>query len=850
MTRRNPAHRLLAAGALGALVIGGIVPAAAQETETADTATLGSFSVVFRPEDATFFDAEAGVWRPLADPSAEAERGDNGCLRAEDGTADCLPAAATSVGLASGDVLYWNALQGTENLSLQRPAAPAGGNIAENEDSRVLHLDPADPARSRVGVPVNPSGFSTEDRRGAEERGLVPNPLDPATFILPTNPEGAPPNSNGLFCSDQLHLANGAIIAVGGTNYYSEPSLGDTLRTAGLDEFASDNPMVEDVGIIELEGIRDTRVYQPDAGEEGTWSSAGPMRYGRWYPSAVTLADGDVLVASGVTKLIKPLYTDDDIADSGDNVPYLERLDAGSGDGTEASGTWSVEEGENGAVSRTLPLYPRLHLLPNGNVYYDAGGQAFNPAGQSYAEAIWNIAATYDPSAKAWNELGVPGLQGPTSIVTADGDRSEPGFRGSTFSAMLPLKPNADGTYDEAAVLSAGGVLLPTPGSFLPTDTSRINQIRIGDDGSESLETIPTGPLARSRWYGSGTVLPTGQVALFSGADLDAVIAPGSESPIREVELFTPDYADDDATVVVGGEWEDVATQTRGRTYHNSAILLPDASVLIGGHAPIPNSYGFVQNSPDVPGVREFANNFRDASFEIYYPPYLHHGDRPTITETADSVDNGDVLRIKTRDDVESVVLVRNPAYTHLVDADQRSVELVFERVDRPANGIDEIRADVPGPEVVPPGPYMVFVNERIDGELVPSVSHQIFVDAEAPDFARDGAGGFGDAAVGAAIDPSAVQAKSSATLDADPAMAPSAGPLPREVSAPDPIDQTDPIDAGIVGNDAAARIAFAPSGSTDSVPVAPFGLSALAISLGIGLAVTARRRRPDVHMP
>ena len=77
-------------------------------------------------------------------------------------------------------------------------------------------------------------------------------------------------------------------------------------------------------------------------------------------------------------------------ADSGTNVQQTERFDP-------ASGKWS-DEGV--AAKRELPLYPRMHLLPNGNVFYNAAGQAFNPSGQSYGEALWNIAATYDPKAK------------------------------------------------------------------------------------------------------------------------------------------------------------------------------------------------------------------------------------------------------------------------------------------------------------------------------------------------------------------------------------------------------------------------------------------------------------------
>ena len=57
-----------------------------------------------------------------------------------------------------------------------------------------------------------------------------------------------------------------------------------------------------------------------------------------------------------------------------------------------------------------MPLFPRLHLLPNGHVYYDVAGQSFNPFGPSYDEAFWNLASTFDPATSSWTDLGVPGL--------------------------------------------------------------------------------------------------------------------------------------------------------------------------------------------------------------------------------------------------------------------------------------------------------------------------------------------------------------------------------------------------------------------------------------------------------
>ena len=230
------------------------------------------------------------------------------------------------------------------------------------------------------------------------------------------------------------------MLAAGGTAYYQDPEIGDT-----------------GYGLVELEGLRNSRIYNPDTNR---WTQTGSMAVGRWYPSLVTLGNGRVFVASGVEKLVKPVYPDHPL-DSFANVRKTETYDP-------ATGKWT-DNGTTGA--RSLPLFPRLHLLPNGHVYYNAAGQAFNPFGQSYDEALWNIAASYDPAAGRWKELGVPGVDGGslTDLLDLDfgapvsdlaklgipgGGKSVtiPGFRGSTFSIMLPLEPDALGRYSKAVL--------------------------------------------------------------------------------------------------------------------------------------------------------------------------------------------------------------------------------------------------------------------------------------------------------------------------------------------------------------------------------------------------------------
>ena len=617
----------------------------------ATVAALGAGTAARLPASATGADpAEVGAFAPpFEEPGPR-------CATASDGTQVCKPAGSASIVLANGRILYWNNLEGTENIKLSTVAE--AGDAAANSQSRVLALGPGGPSWS---VPW-PSDGGAQDQAQYMFPGLSGSPdQDPNHG-----------NDGDLFCSDQVQLANGTVLTAGGTNWYSEPQVPGTPY-----------------GMAELQGVRGTRIFDPDSEK---WTQSGPMNFGRWYPSLVTLPDGKVLVASGVTKLIKPMYPDRP-ADSGTNVTQTETYDP-------TTGQWS----DNGpAAQRSLPLFPRLHLLPDGKVFYDAGGQVFSPDGQAYDEARWNLAGVYDPAVKTWTDVGIPGI-----------GTAAPGFRGSTFSIMLPLAP----PYTSASFLTAGGVLFPTPGSYVANPFSNVNTVDTAN--GDAVSTKATGNLDHPRWYSSAVQLPDGTVAAFSGADRDEVVGPGTEIPVTEAELFDP------AT----GTWSPAATQAHPRTYHNTAVLLPDGRVLVGGHAPIPTGYGA---SRDLPGP--FAPNHRDPSFEIFSPPYLFRGARPVITGVDPEIGYGGNIEVATPDaaDIDHAVLVRNTSVTHLVDGDQRTVVVpVVHRSD----GSVEL-AGPPSPAVAPPGPYLLFLDKKSDKGLIPSVAAQVFVGGPVPGWAQ-----------------------------------------------------------------------------------------------------------------
>ncbi|MGZ6793552.1 MAG: hypothetical protein ACXVFV_11405, partial [Mycobacteriales bacterium] len=403
MTSRSPASRRLTSLCLLATAVP-FALGTAGSASAADT-SQGRFLTPFR-EDGAHYDAATDTFSGGFAKGGATDA--NGCVASSDphkstgapagnpNAYDCLPAGASMVQLANGKLAFWNALEGEEQITGTNSLLLDGGRLTVNDESRVLDLRSGTPSYSTPS-PVD---------AGAHQTG---HPDD-----LPLGPLSAqhyPYNNGSMFCSDQVLLADGKVIDVGGTDYYTEPYV-----------------PAANTGVIELQGVKNSRIFDPST---QTWTLGPTMNYGRWYPSLVTLGNGNLFVASGVDKLIKPVYPTRP-TDSGTNLKQTETLDVHA-----AKPAWKVNPS---TADKSLPLFPRLHLLPDGHVYYDAAGQDFNPFGQSYDEALWEVAGSYDPKTQSWTDLGVPGAQ-PDYLAAHPAEAPYAGFRGSTFSAALTMRP-------------------------------------------------------------------------------------------------------------------------------------------------------------------------------------------------------------------------------------------------------------------------------------------------------------------------------------------------------------------------------------------------------------------------
>src|SRR6185503_1600553 len=102
----------------------------------------------------------------------------------------------------------------------------------------------------------------------------------------------------------------------------------------------------------------------------------------------------------------------------------------------------------------------------------------------------------------------------------------------------------------------------------------------------------------------------------------------------------------------------------------------------------------------DGPGVNQ-------TRAELFSPPYLFKGARPTIASAPAVVQYGSTFTVTTADaaSIAMVSLIRPGAVTHAFDEDQRFLSLAFTA----GSGVLKIEAPA-NANLAPPGYYMLFL--------------------------------------------------------------------------------------------------------------------------------------------
>ncbi|HEY3662361.1 MAG TPA: galactose oxidase-like domain-containing protein [Chthoniobacterales bacterium] len=290
-----------------------------------------------------------------------------------------------------------------------------------------------------------------------------------------------------VFCNGMAHLPDGRILVVGGSSALAPP-YGDSRAT----------------------------VFDPATSK---FTQVESMAHGRWYASVLELNDGGLMTFSGITEENYSAPADD--TGRGPHNKDVEIYGIGTGWSPEYEATW------------TPPLYPRMHLLTDGTVFY---------SGETTSSNI------FDPTTKTWT------LSVAKTVYT--------GQRPGGSSVLLPLRPSD--AY-RARVMILGG-------DHPATATTEVIDFSATKPAWRMLA-----PMSLPRVRMNAVLLPTGKVLALGGSSIDE--DPNTAS--LATDLFDP----------VTETWTSAGVAVYPRLYHSGGLLLPDATVAVVGSNPAKGTY-------------------------------------------------------------------------------------------------------------------------------------------------------------------------------------------------------------------------------------------------------------------
>jgi galactose oxidase len=335
--------------------------------------------------------------------------------------------------------------------------------------------------------------------------GNLPNPATCTPFLLnpkartcqkTPQPTMAPDNKNAnLFCSGHNFLPDGRLLVVGGHDNDSW-------------------------------GLKQSCIYNPDAGTTGTWTADAVMGNGRWYPTVTALPLGVPLVTSGSYR-------------AGDKTP--NNTDTQLWNESKFLSTTSDN-------LKALDLYPRIHVASSGIVYAIslANGWSLDVAGAG----TW----TKVEDAKVAKDKRLADLKNANTRP-----EDELRLRNTLSDYSCSVQYNVD------KVLFIGGGNPPVANAAVIDLTQK----------GLAWESIDSMNFARRQHNATiladGTVLVTGGTRGSGGPDSFNDLSPGQ--PVHIAELWDPETK----------KWTMMAPEQTDRCYHSIALLLPDARVLTAG---------------------------------------------------------------------------------------------------------------------------------------------------------------------------------------------------------------------------------------------------------------------------
>ncbi len=350
-----------------------------------------------------------------------------------------------------------------------------------------------------------------------------------------------------------------------------------------------------------------------------------------------------------------------------------------------ATGTWSA--GPNMNAGR---WYPTLTALATGEAVVVSGLIDIS-RGVNKTPQVFTVAGT-------WRSLGGARMSldlypwmfaAPNGRVFMAGPGPTTRYLNTAGNGAWTVVANRPDNINRdvgTAVLYADGRVLVLGGSEPARNTAAVIDLNAGTPTWRAV-----GAMQYARRHVNATLLPNGSVLVTGGTGT----ASARSAAVYAAEIWNP----------VTELFTTVASMVEPRMYHSTALLLPDARVLVGGGG-----------QPVDPGD---ADHY---TVEVYSPPYLFDSlgqaaVRPTITSAPTAVGYNQTFFVGTPDaaNVTGVTWLRLGSVTHSFDENQRINRLSF--------GATSGGVNVTAPSnrnLCPPGHYMVFL---LNSAGVPSLA-------------------------------------------------------------------------------------------------------------------------------
>jgi len=500
--------------------------------------------------------------------------------------------------------------------------------------------------------------------------------------------------SNDLFCAGHLQLGDGNVLFISGTGRYYPGG--------------------------RFTGSRQANIYN---WKTGKWSPAGQLKEGRWYPTLVSLADGKIVIFSGL-KLNAPNQINPSIEIYDPKTGKFQYIDLTEIDdspfNTYIKGADSFD---------TIDLYPRVFPTADGRLLI-TGDEA----------GIANVLVPF----KSKNSYLMSVHEDEVGKLSVSFEVGPERFETSKAYGTAIQVPNSEDVLLIAGMIGTndinfgrGGKTDNYPGAKVASSLQRWVSPEQSREKNGKWETVEKF-LDKPRANVEAVILPSKEILVTNGGEYPEY------KPVYEPVLMTPN-----SQAPGGYSIKSMNSAKLPRLYHNGAILLPDARVLtIGGNG------NRVAREKDgtlhVDIGRDAANNFilaeltdksgqpKEFSLEEYYkspqsyfakgdtepfvpaeiwqaeifsPPYLFKpGSRPEIVEAPSIIKYSQLDKISVKDATQngSLVLVKLGAETHSFDFGQRLVELQIEKIALGEQSEIDFKAPT-NPHLYPPGYYMIF---------------------------------------------------------------------------------------------------------------------------------------------